>query len=106
VERPSQRLSRADEARWVAVSPPKVEPLTPEWAALKFLEPWTADDLRLAIEKDVRVDLAPFWPFVEDTVVQYLVGWFKTYRPDLASVLETEEGRAWLKRNLRTLTRL
>jgi len=105
VERPSSRPSRAGEARWVAVSQPRVEPLTLEWAALKFLEPWTADDLRLAVEKDVRVDLAPFWPFLEDAVVQHLVGWFKAYRPDLASVLETEEGRAWLKRNLRNLTR-
>jgi hypothetical protein len=92
---------------WVLVeTPPQVKPLTPEWAALKFLQDWTPSDIELAIKKNVEIDLSPFWAYVESLVIQNLLEWFKLHRPDLHAALATEDGVKWLKRNLAKMTRI
>ncbi|MFN3330495.1 MAG: hypothetical protein ACK419_06180 [Pyrinomonadaceae bacterium] len=89
---------------WVPVEPPpQVEPLTPEWACLKFLSDWTAEDIALAIKKDFEIDLAPFWTYVENIVIKEVLNWFRTYRPDLHGILATERGIEWLKKNIRKI---
>jgi hypothetical protein len=90
-------------SKWVPVDAPQVKPLTAEWAALKFLEDWTPRDIELAIRKNVKVNLSPFWPIIEDMVVKAVLGWFRTHRPDLYSVLATEDGVRWLKMNISML---
>lgn len=90
---------------WVPVeTPPQVEPLTPEWAALKFLEDWTPQDIELAIKKNVELNLAPFWSYVENIVIKEILNWLRVHRPDLHNVLASERGIKWLKMNLRRIT--
>jgi hypothetical protein len=95
----------SNSSKWVPVeAPPQIKPLTPEWAALKFLEDWTPNDIELAIKKNFEIDLGPFWSYVESIVIKEVLNWFKTYRPDLHKVLATEDGIRWLKMNIRKMT--
>jgi len=99
------KANQNSNSKWVPIEvAPEVKPLTTfEWAALKFLEPWTPSDIELAIQKNFEVDLKPFWSLVEDIVVKEVLNWFKTYRPDLHKVLATERGVRWLKANIRRM---
>lgn len=36
-------------------------------------------------------------------MVNKILEWFRTYRPDLYAVLNTPEGLEWLKRNIKTI---
>jgi len=72
-----------------------------EWAALKFFSSWTPDDLRLAIERGLQVDLSSFSWIVEELAVQKVLEFFASYRPDLFAVLSTEDGMRWLRSNVR-----
>jgi len=95
----------SNSSKWVPVeAPPQVKPMTPEWAALKFLEDWTPSDIELAVKKNVEINLGPFWTYVENIVIQEVLNWFKTHRPDLHEVLATKEGMQWLKTNIRKMT--
>ena len=67
----------------------------------KFLAEWTPDDFKTIVEKDMDVDLSAFTEFIVATAVEKVLEWFKTYRPDLAQILETERGRAWLEKTVR-----
>jgi len=92
--------------RWIPVeAPPQVKPLTPEWAAKNFFEDWTAEDLRLAIKKDVDIDLSLFLDYVANEVGEALQKWFteKLGRPDLGEVFKTEEARRWVMRKIRMI---
>jgi hypothetical protein len=39
-------------------------------------------------------------------VINEVLNWFKTYRPDLHKVLATEDGIQWLRMNIRKLTQI
>lgn len=94
----------ANSASWVPVEQqPQVQPLTPEWAALKFLEDWTAEDIELAIKSNFEINLAPFWTYVENIVIQEVLKWFSIHRPDLHKTLATARGVAWLRANIRKM---
>ena len=80
---------------------PSPDPLSFDWMALKFLESWTPEDLALAIRSGATFDLAPFLGVVEEMAILQILEWFKKYRPDLYAVLATEEGVAWLRKNIR-----
>jgi hypothetical protein len=93
--------------RWIPVeAPPQVKPLTPEWMLYQFLVNWTPQDLEIAIRKNVEINLGPFWGYVENMVINEVLNWFKTYRPDLHKVLATEDGIQWLRMNIRKLTQI
>lgn len=79
------------------------EPLTPKWLLMKFLENWTAKDLLLAIRSNYTLNLKPLWSSIEDFIVEEILNWFKSERPDLYEILSSEEGRLWLKKNLRSI---
>jgi hypothetical protein len=94
----------SNSSKWIPVeAPPQIKPLTPEWAALKFLEDWTPNDIELAIKKNFEIDLGPFWSYVEDMVVEKILEWFKTFRSDLYMVLASNQGRLWLRQNIRRI---
>ena len=97
---------RRKQSDWVVIKPSDVKPLTPEWFALKFLTDWTADDIRLAIKKNIVIDMTPFWGYVEDLIVNNILEWFKKYRPDLYDALNTEEGVGWLRMNIRRMIQI
>lgn len=100
-----EKANQNSNSKWIPVEiAPEIKPLTPEWAALKFLEDWTPSDIELAIKKNFEINLGPFWSYVENIVIREVLNWFKTYRPDIHKVLATEEGIQWLKRNIRNLT--
>jgi hypothetical protein len=106
VSKPSSKAKlNSNSSRWVPVeAPSQIKPLTPEWAALAFLKGWTPSDIELAIKKNVEINLGPFWSYVENMVINEVLNWFKTYRPDLHKVLATESGIQWLKMNIRKMT--
>ena len=79
------------------------EPFSADWFALNFLREWTPQDLAVAIRKGYQVDLSAFAGMVVDMAVNKILDWFKTYRPDLYAVLNTEEGIEWLKKNIKTI---
>lgn len=95
----------ANNTSWIPVeTPTQVQPLTPEWMALQFLSDWTAQDIELAIKKNLEIDLGPFWSYVEGIVIKEVLNWFSIHRPDLHKVLATERGIEWLKANIRKMT--
>ena len=51
-------------SKWIPVEP--VKPLSAEGLMLRFLGKWTAEDLELAIKKNVEVNLKPFFGAIED----------------------------------------
>lgn len=77
--------------------------MTPQWVLMKFLENWTAADLYYIIKNDVTLNLKPFWSMIENAVVESILSMFKETRSDLYEVLNTSEGRAWLKKNIRAV---
>jgi hypothetical protein len=97
-------------SKWVPVEAPRqvkpqAKPLTLEWTAKNFFESWSAEDLRLAIKKDIDIDLSLFLNYVADEVGEALQKWFteKLGRPDLAEVFKTEEARRWVMRKIRMM---
>jgi hypothetical protein len=80
-----------------------VRPFSAEWAALRFLDPWDAGTLEMAIERDERIPLSSLITLAEDVIIEQLLDWFASRRPDLYEVLATERGVEWLRRNLRTM---
>jgi len=79
------------------------EPFTPQWFLFNFLREWTPEDLEMTIKKDVQVDLSFLGDYIIDAVVNEVLKWFREYRPDLHKVLSTDEGIAWLKRNIKRI---
>jgi hypothetical protein len=93
--------------KWIPVeAPPQIKPLTPEWMLYQFLSGWTPQDLQIAIRKNVEINLEPFWGYVENMVINEVLNWFKTYRPDLHKVLAMEDGIQWLRMNIRKMTQI
>lgn len=93
-------------SKWIPLeAPPQIKPLTPEWAAKNFFADWSAEDLRLAIKKDVDIDLTLFLDYVANEVGEALQKWFteKLGRPDLGEVFKSEEARKWVIRKIRTI---
>lgn len=70
---------------------------------MKFLENWTPNDIYYLIRNNVTIDLRPFWNTIENAIVDYILSMFKDTRPDLYAVLNTSEGRTWIKRNIRAI---
>ena len=83
------------------VAPPPLEAFTPEWAIFRFLEPWTPEDLELAIKKDLEIDLRAYMNMVVNYVCDELLKKFELYRSDLHSILSKRAGKEWLKRKIR-----
>lgn len=100
-----------------------VKPLSEEWFILKFLKRWIADDIRIAIKKDVDLaelflnnplESAPFRAMAnrnKDLVSSGNVGdvlyWFSVRRPDLYNVIvESEDGINWLTKNAENLKKI
>ena len=96
---------------------PKLGPVklfSDEWFILNFLEGWTADDLRLAIEKNVDLEklilehpreakpirlIAEGYDPSEWTLGDVLY-WFSARRPDLYRVIvESERGVEWVRKH-------
>jgi len=109
-----QKPKRPDVDVWVPVEGNRgpdaprrgsVQPFSFDWLALKFLESWTPDDLAMAIRSGAVLDLSLFIDLIEGIVVESVLNWFRERRPDLYAVLATEEGVAWLKRNVRLALR-
>lgn len=81
----------------------KLEPLSPQWLLMKFFENWTANDFQYLIKNNKIFNLRPFWGFIENAIVDFILSMFKETRPDLYAVLNTYEGREWLKKNIRAI---
>jgi len=97
-----EKEDNPNQAEWVPIAPlTKPEPFTADWFAYNFLKEWTSHDLAYAIQKDIQIDLSAIISMAEDIIVQQVLNWFKTYRPDLFSVLSSEEGVKWIKMNIR-----
>jgi len=91
-----------------------VKPFSDEWFILNFLEGWTADDIKLAIEKDVDLEelilnhpkeskpikiLSENYDPSEWTLGDILY-WFSVRRPDLyKAIVQSERGIEWLKKH-------
>ena len=92
------------ESSWVvvehAIDP---QPFSADWFALNFLKEWTPEDLAIAIKKNVQIDLSTFASMIEDMVVNKILEWFRVFRPDLYTVLNSPEGLEWLRRNVKTI---
>lgn len=87
---------------------------------MKFLSEWTADDIRLAIKKDVDLEkiiirnrdkAKPLGSFVDLFNPEWKLGdllyWFSMRRPDLYKALvESEEGIRWLSKNWKKRMRI
>jgi hypothetical protein len=97
-QRPQQRANN-----WVPVTQP--EPFSIEWVALNFLKAWTPEDIKIAIKKHVEIELGPFIGLVEEKVMGEVMDFMARYRPDLHEVLNTDEGREWLRWNIRRILR-
>ena len=95
-------------------SPPPIKPFSDEWFVLKFLEGWTADDLRLAIEKDMDLEELILKHPEEAKPIRLIAEgydpsgwslgdilyWFSVRRPDLYKVIvESERGVEWVKKH-------
>jgi len=94
---------QGDPSRWVAVDKgenEEVKPFSPQWLALQFLVDWTPEDIEMAIDRDVEINLRPFISVVENIVIQEILKWFKDKRPDIYEVLSTNKGTNWLRKNI------
>jgi len=93
---------------------PPIKPFSDEWFVLKFLEGWTADDLRLAIEKDMDLEELILKHPEEAKPIKLMseghdpsgwslgdiLYWFSVRRPDLYKVIvESERGVEWVKKH-------
>lgn len=97
---PNQQLSKDQPVNSYKIVTQKAEAYTPEWFLLKYLDPWAAEDMQLAIRKDFHWDLGDWGNSVVSYVTDQVLNWIKTYRIDLYNVLCTTEGKAWLRRNI------
>ena len=86
---------------YTVIKPPSPPAFTPEWALFRFLGEWSPEDLEIAVRKNVEVDLSSAMGMVEDYVATEILKKFETYRPDLHKVLSKENGRNWLKKQIR-----
>lgn len=84
--------------KYVIFTPtPKLEGLSPEWALFRFLGEWTPEDMQIAVKKNVDIDLSMAAGFIVDTAIEELLKRFKEQRPDLHAVLNSSEGKSWLR---------
>jgi len=101
----------------------KVRFLSEEWFFLKFLERWTADDIRKAIASNIDLaELIEKYPLhakpfkiiakrhkdkhelVNTGSVLY---WFSIHRPDIyKAIVESEKGVEWIARNIEKLKKI
>ena len=93
-----QNLENSSNWRVVAVAEPR--PLTPDWMLYQFLKPWTPKDIETAIRRKVTVDFSNLRNYIVNLATEKILEWFRTYRPDLAEILETEDGIEWLRMNV------
>jgi hypothetical protein len=98
---PKSNNNQPQPSSYKLVAPPPLESFTPEWALFRFLQPWTPEDMQIAIKKDVALDLSAYMNLIEKYVTDELLDKFKIYRPDLYTILSKQEGKAWLKRKIR-----
>jgi len=81
--------------------PPEIKSYTPEWALYRYLQAWKPDVMELAIQKNYEWDLSQH----VDTIINYatdqILEWFKKYRLDLHEKLNTNEGKKWLRKNIK-----
>lgn len=84
---------------WQVVTPktiaPELKPYSPEWFLSNYLENWSDDDVRVAIENDIRPDLSTCVDLIIDQTTDFFMTFLKTYRPDL-KVIQTKQGKSWI----------
>ena len=81
--------------------PPEIKSFTPEWALYRYLEAWAPDVMELAIQKNYEWDLSQHVDTIINYATEQVLEWFKKYRPDLHEKLNTDEGKKWLRRNIK-----
>ena len=81
--------------------PPEIKSFTPEWALYRYLEAWTPDVMELAIQKNYEWDLSQHVDTIINYAAEQVLEWFQKYRPDLHEKLKTEDGKRWLRRNIK-----
>lgn len=87
---------------WAVVAP-ELKAYTPEWFLANYLEHWTNDDVRVAIQNDVRPDLSTYADLILDQTTDFFMNFLKNQRPDLKNV-QTKDGRAWIRRIVKSAT--
>lgn len=87
-------------SKYILVKPPP-EKFTGEWALYHFLVPFTSEDMEIAIKKSFPWELSGYVDTIIDYAMKELLKWIEQYRPDLHKVLNTEEGRRYLKWNMK-----
>lgn len=89
-------------SEWAVVAP-ELKAYTPEWYITNYLENWSDDDVRVAIENDVRPDLSTYAELILDQTTDFFMNFLRVQRPDLKR-LQTREGREWIKRIVKSAT--
>jgi len=100
---------------------PPVRILSDEWFVLQFLKNWTADDIRLAIKKNVDLaelmlkhprEAEPLKKIAEkydssSVTVGDILYWFSVRRPDLyKAITESERAIRWIQKNFSSLRKV
>lgn len=98
----SPKQNNNDNGGWKAV-PTQLKPYSPEWFLSNYLENWDDNDLRIAIENDVRPDLSTYADMILDQTTDFFLNFLKTQRADLKHA-QTKEGRAWIRRIVKSAT--
>lgn len=83
--------------------PQELKPYSPEWFLCNYIENWTNDDMRVAIQNDVRPDLSTYADLILDQTTDFFMNLLKVQRPDLNNV-QTKEGRAWIRKIVKSAT--
>ena len=98
-----------------------VKSLSDEWFILQFLRNWTADDIRLAIRKNVDLaelmlkhpkEAEPIRKIAEkydpsSVTVGDILYWFSVRRPDLyKAIVEDRRGIEWVAKNAAKLKKI
>lgn len=86
-----------------AVIAPELKPYSPEWFLANYLENWDNEDLRVAIENDVRPDLSASADLILEQTTDFFLNFLRTQRPDLKNA-QTKQGREWIRRIVKSAT--
>jgi len=97
---------------------PPLQPFSDEWFIVRFLEPWTAEDIRYAIDNNINLwdlvtenpeaskgllDIASKYD-ASEVGVKDIQFWFMVRLPHLyRALVERQEGILWLRTNMTTI---
>jgi hypothetical protein len=87
---------QSPQAKYIIVKGPP-EKFTPEWALYRFLDGFTAEDMTLAVKKNYPWDLSGYLNYIIDHARDELLKWLEEYKPEHFKVLNTPEGKRYLK---------